>query len=72
VSAENQERLRAYTACIREHGMPDWPDADPTGRYLLPASYPEGLGKGDRAIDRTFQAALAACERLAVEGTQIG
>ncbi|HZN78040.1 MAG TPA: hypothetical protein VFC00_41045 [Micromonosporaceae bacterium] len=72
MSAEDQAKLRQYAQCMRDNGMPDWPDADPTGRFLLPSSYPEGLGKGDRPMDRTFLAALAACEPLSVEGTSFG
>ena len=73
LTAEDQVRLRTYTQCVRDHGFPDWPDADPTGRYVLPTAYPEGLGKGDRPIDRTFLSALETCHPLApLAGTQIG
>jgi len=72
LSAEDQGKLRTYAQCIREHGLPDWPDADPTGRFVLPKSWPEGLGKGDRPMDRTFLSALEACKSLAVPESSIG
>jgi hypothetical protein len=69
LSADDQAKVRAYAQCIREHGLPDWPDADPTGRFLLPTpAWPEGLGKGDRPIDRTFLSALEACP---LDGPQV-
>jgi hypothetical protein len=72
LSAEDQAKMRQFAECMRTHGMPDWPDADPTGRFLLPSTFPEGLGKMDRPADRTFRAALEACEPFAAEGLSIG
>jgi hypothetical protein len=72
MSAEDLAKLRQYTQCMREHGLPNWPDPDATGTYHLRGlGFPEGLGKGDRPIDATFHAALRACEPLAVNGTGI-
>ncbi|HEX6681217.1 MAG TPA: hypothetical protein VF062_00365 [Candidatus Limnocylindrales bacterium] len=72
LSAEDQAKLREYAKCMREHGLPDFPDADNTGRFKLPDSWPDGLGKGDRPMDRVFLDAMKACEPLAVPGMAMG
>jgi len=72
MSAEDLAKVGEYAKCMREHGLPDFPDADNTGRFRMPASWPEGLGKGDRPMDRIFLDAMKACEPLAVPGMAFG
>jgi hypothetical protein len=36
-SAKDMEALRAFAKCVREHGIPDWPDPNPDGSFTLPA-----------------------------------
>ena len=70
LSAEEMERLKDFTKCLREHGMPTMPDPDESGQYHLGAAgYPEGLGKGNRPEDKTFLDALQACEPFHVPGS---
>ena len=69
MSAEDLEKLKRFTECVRGHGIPNWPDADETGEYHLgSAGLPEGLGKGERPIDATFRDALKACDEFSVPG----
>jgi hypothetical protein len=70
MSAEDLEKLKDFTKCLREHGMPNLPDPDENGTYHLGAAgYPEHLGKGDRPEDATFRDALQACEPFRVDGS---
>lgn len=70
LSAEELEKLKDFTNCLREHGMTNLPDPDENGQYhLRAAGYPEGLGKGNRPEDATFRDALDACESLHVPGS---
>ena len=47
------EQTRAYSQCMRDHGVPDFPDPDANGRL-------RGQGHEQRS-DPTYQAASAAC-----------
>ena len=49
----------ANAACMRQRGVPDWPDPDPN----LAGGMPEGFDKADP----TVYAALVACEHVLVE-----
>lgn len=70
LTPEDLEKLKDFTNCLREHGMTKLGDPDGNGQYHLGASgYPEGLGKGDRPEDKTFQDALQACEQFHVPGS---
>ncbi len=51
----------AYSRCMRENGLPQFPDADAEGRILIP------LGSMD-PDSAEFQAAGEACRHLAPEG----
>ena len=56
VSQQDLEARRRYAACIRQHGVPAFPDPDPqTGETNL-----ESLG-GTLKADPKFQGALEAC-----------
>ena len=73
MSADDLAKLRRYTQCMRDHGLPTWPDPDATGFYHVDGTgLPEGLGKGERPIDATFRDALTACEPYAVPGMGLG
>jgi hypothetical protein len=50
----------AHATCMREHGLPDWPDPNLDDRE---GGMPEGYDKADP----TVYAGLVACERLLVE-----
>ena len=52
----------AHAACLREHGLPDWPDPDPDNRE---GRMPDGYDKADP----TVYAGLVACEHLLMELT---
>ena len=51
----------AHAACMREHGLANWPDPNPNET----GGMPEGFDKADP----TVLAALSACESLLVETT---
>jgi hypothetical protein len=70
MSGEELEKLKDFTNCLREHGMPNMPDPDESGQYHLGAAgYPAGLGKGETPQDVAFRGALEACEQFAVPGS---
>jgi hypothetical protein len=53
------DSLVAHAACMREHGLPDYPDPDPNAAVQ---ALPPGLDKADPTVD----AALRACVPLLV------
>jgi hypothetical protein len=44
VSSAAMAKLRQFAACLRRSGIPDWPDPDADGAFLLPSRL-RGLGK---------------------------
>jgi hypothetical protein len=54
------ESLLAHAACLREHGLPDYPDPNPNEEARLAPGY-------DKA-DPNVNAALVACQHVLVEG----
>jgi len=69
MAAEDLDKLKQFTECMRQHGLPSWPDPDDTGEYHLGAAgLPEGLGKGERPVDATFRDALHTCDQFSVPG----
>ena len=56
------DSLVAHAACLRTHGLVDYPDPDPND---LAAGMPPGFDKSDQAV----YDALVACESLLVETT---
>lgn len=53
----DQATLLRFSQCMRQHGIPDFPDPDPvTGQVVLPS----GISK----TDPTLQAANAACQSV--------
>ena len=49
------QQLVRYAECIRQHGVPNWPDPDPDGSFPLPSSIHQK--------DAANRAAGAACQR---------
>jgi hypothetical protein len=69
IAADDLEKLKQFTQCMREHGLPSFPDPDSTGQYHLgEAGLPPGAGKGNGPADATFRTALDACHQLGVPG----
>jgi hypothetical protein len=59
-SAAQIAQTTRYSQCMRQHGIPDFPDPDPqTGRINLP-----GTAAANRKGDPGFQAAQQACQQL--------
>ncbi len=58
-TAEPQQ-ARAYAQCLRDNGVPDFPDPDPDGGF-------SGLSH-DKANDPKFQASVEKCRALAPGG----
>jgi hypothetical protein len=52
------DALLKLSRCVRENGVPDFPDPDSTGRFELG-------GLGIKPGDARFEAAIAACRALA-------
>lgn len=64
---EDIARQRQFAACMREHGLPTWPDPDPDGRVeRLPADI-EAQGKSPALL-----AAVDACQRFRPAPTNSG
>lgn len=57
-TAEEMQKLLRYSQCMRDHGVPEWPDPDSDGNFPLPAPL-EGEGKSPRVL-----AGFAACNSL--------
>jgi hypothetical protein len=49
------QQLVRYAECLRQHGVPNWPDPDPDGSFPLPPSI--------NPKDAANQAAGTACQR---------
>jgi hypothetical protein len=56
VSAADVERIERFSQCVREHGIPQWPDPNPDGS--IPLTDPS-IVKSD-----LFQNARRACQHL--------
>jgi hypothetical protein len=53
------QQLVRLAQCIRQHGVPNWPDPDPDGSFPLPPSIQKG---------RVTSAAMTACQRYMPAG----
>lgn len=66
-SASAQQKLVAYSQCMRTHGVPEFPE--PTeGKLLLHSSDHNGHVSGVNPESAQFQAASKACAKLAPNG----
>ncbi|MEW9533880.1 hypothetical protein [Microbispora sp. NPDC049125] len=63
-TAADIAKLRQFAACMREHGLPDWPDPNARGAFPLPRRLFD-LGK------RGFFSQMQACKPLAPKGISI-
>jgi hypothetical protein len=63
MSAEQLEQARNMAKCMRENGIPNFPDPDPNGELAIDASK-LGAGPGDP----TFDKAEKACAQYAPKG----
>jgi hypothetical protein len=63
-SAAVIQKLQRFAQCVREHGIPSWPDPKSDGSFPI-----SGLGLGDPKSSPTIRAALDACSQYR-EGTQ--
>ena len=57
VTPEELDALIKLSQCVRDNGVPEFPDPDSEGRYDLRNT---GIQPGDGRVD----AAMAACEEL--------
>jgi hypothetical protein len=55
-SAQEMAKLRQYAKCMREHGMPNWPDPDSDGNFGVPHS---------DEVSPAGKAAAQACKQYA-------
>jgi hypothetical protein len=64
-ASSNAARSRAFSACMRGHGVPNFPDPDSDGKIRIPSTIDDRLP--------TVRAAYRACRRLAPsEGSVTG
>jgi hypothetical protein len=56
VSSADLAKLQAYAACMRHHGLADWPDPATAGDFKLPASLEQ------KRSTAQYRAANSACE----------
>jgi len=59
-SADKVEAARAYAQCIRDNGVPDFPDPDANGQFRGPGH--------EKESDPKFRAAMEKCRNLAPGG----
>lgn len=51
VTAEELEKMGRFSACIRQHGFPDWPDPDSRGGFPIEGTPLETALKSDQGQD---------------------
>lgn len=61
--AQALEQLRKLAKCMREHGLPNFPDPDPNGGLML------NKDSGITPDDPKFKAAQEACKQFQPSGT---
>lgn len=57
VSQAEIVKLRQFAQCMRQHGIPDWPDPQNDGSFVLPPRISQGgkaLGKGPTEACRAY------------------
>jgi hypothetical protein len=62
--AATLEQMRQMSKCMRENGVPNFPDPNPNGQMQLDANKLGGVGPGNA----TFDAAQKKCEKYAPKG----
>jgi hypothetical protein len=58
-SAADLAKLREFAQCIREHGIPEWPDPKADGSFPVVGTPLEHEGRSER-----FMTALDACKNI--------
>jgi len=66
-SASAQQKLVAYSQCMRTHGVPEFPEPS-EGRLLVHSESHNGHLSGINPQSSQFQAASKACQKLAPNG----
>ncbi|MGP4025423.1 hypothetical protein [Actinomadura sp. 3N407] len=64
MNPEDVAKLRAFSKCMRDNGISEFPDPDSDGRILMEA----GPGTGLDPESRKFKDAQKACAKLAPDG----
>jgi hypothetical protein len=59
LDAAQLEQVRKFAACMRDHGVTNFPDPDADGRLTITG----GPGSGLDPKDPTFAAAMTACQK---------
>ena len=59
LDAEQLEKMRTYARCMRENGVPDFPDPQPEGGLRIERGPNSGIDPDSQA----FKSAQAACEQ---------
>jgi hypothetical protein len=67
MSAEDLEKARQMSKCMRENGVPDFPDPSTDGGLMIDSSK-LGSGPGDPAFDKAEQ----ACSKYMPKGARTG
>jgi hypothetical protein len=66
-TAEDLRRLAQFAQCLRQHGVPEWPDPKSDGTFPLRGTALEAEGKSQRMLD-----AMDACSQYwdkSIEGS---
>ena len=72
-SASTQQKMVAYSQCMRSHGLPDFPDPNSQGVIEGKSSSASGGNASDlNPNSPTYQAAQKACQKYASGGTTPG
>jgi hypothetical protein len=58
LSPEQVEQMRKFAKCMRENGVPEFPDPDPNGRVAIQRR------RGQGADEKTFEAAQEKCRQF--------
>ena len=68
-SSQEQHAALKFAKCMRENGVPDFPDPTPNGPLIDTSRIPSAAGRGARSIPR-FPAAASKC--TAIYSGQLG
>jgi hypothetical protein len=63
VSAADLAKLRAYAACVRRHGVADWPDPSAQGDFVVPPRLEPPQGEAvTREADKACESVLGGVD----------
>jgi hypothetical protein len=62
------DRQRRWAECMREHGLPWFPDPDANGNIPAPAGGPNNLASPDAQLRETIRVARDACDPIRTGG----